>query len=56
MQVRAGLVSEHIGTPKFAFKTRDTRAKMYSRFSRASLNSFSKKSYSVSRAEHLGFT
>ena len=41
--MRGGAVFNDIGTPEKAFKTQDTRSKMDSRFSRVSLNSFSKK-------------
>ena len=43
MHVRAEFILEHIGTTKKNFKTQDTRSKTDSRFSRVSLNSFSKK-------------
>ena len=41
---RAVFFLGHIDTPKNAVKTQDTRSKTDSRFSRVSLNSFSKKS------------
>ena len=41
---RADFFLGHIDTPKNAVKTQDTRSKTDSRFSRVSLNSFSKKS------------